>query len=240
LTVLNYALTEVSSLEAGIANGTYTTFGDALAAALLPLLYLEIADAQLDAAEAIFELARGLEGPAVAEDVDVEALGTFLRRGADANLEVFDAVVMRGLAEQAGLSMELGRARLGALDIGVSLAYTGQHNIHAITAYMGEDNPNAPYAMLGHGWMNYARNAGLVDKYYNNGLVRNFELVGARSEPVLMHTLDFTRDQVATAVEHLESNEYSPALIVGSFESSSLDREGDITEKFTAIEGYTG
>src|SRR4051794_28028148 len=124
--------------------------------------------------------------------------------------------------------MEVARNRLGARDVGVELAYTSKDNIRAITSFMGDENPNAAYAMIGHGWLNYARNANLVDKYYNNGVIdpASFELTGVRSEPVLMHTLDFARDRVSSAVGALEAKDHSPALIVGAFESDSLDREG--------------
>lgn len=241
LTVYQFARGSIDATLNALRSGQYA-FDDLVSAAVEPMLFLEIAAAQVGAADAIFEVGRGLKGPAIDEKADAEALGTFLRKASEANLEVFDAVVLAGLAEGAGLSMDITRTRLGNLDVGVALAYTSKDNIHAITDFMGGDNPNAAYAMIGHGWLNYARNAGLVDKYYNNGIVDygTFELVDVRSEPVLMHTLDWTRDQVSSAVGALNSRDYSPALIVGAFESDSLGREGALQQKFDAISGYTG
>ncbi|UNK70066.1 S16 family serine protease [Microbacterium sp. H1-D42] len=241
LTVYQFAQRRIQPVLARLDAGEYSA-DEFLNDAVQPLLFLQIAESQLAAADAIFEIGRGLEGPAIDKSADAEALGAFLRRASEANLEVFDSAVLRGLAEGSGLSMEVARARLGGWDVGVELAYTSKDNIHAITSFMGEDNPNAAYAMIGHGWLNYARNASLVDKYYNNGIVdpSTFELSGVRSEPVLMHTLDFARDRVSAAVDALEQREHSPALIVGAFESDSLDREGDVDAKFTAIQGYTG
>ncbi|WP_166865409.1 MULTISPECIES: S16 family serine protease [unclassified Salinibacterium] len=241
-TLYIYGRDGIDDVLAYAEQGGYSSLDEVVYASLPPLLYLEFSEAQVHAAEAIFEVGRGLEAPKLADDADVAAIASFLRRAAEANLETFDAGVLSTLAEGAGISDAVARERLGDRDLGVAMAYTGRDAFYAIDAYLGADNPNSPYAAMGYGWMNFARNASLVEKYSTNGVVdpQTFDLVGASSASLLTHSLDYSRGQLARSIESLESHEYSPVLIVGAFEAAGLKRERADAEKFEALQEYTG
>lgn len=226
----------------GLLNSQFASFEEMLLAAVVPLLYLEFSIGQIEAAEAIFEMGKDIPGPPVAADADIRGIASFLRKAADANLEVFDSGLVARLADQAGVSARIARDRLGAVDLTIALAYSAKNVQWAVARYLGPENPNAAYAAMGYGWVNYARNATLMEKYSNNGVVdpQTMELTGVRSDIVLTHTLDFARGQLAESLEPLAAQGYSPMLIVGAFESAGLAREGGVDEKFQALETYTG
>lgn len=237
-----YAQAAIAQVFAASEAGAYATIEELVNDSLMPLLYLELSRGQVEAAEAIFEVGRELDAPALSDDADVAAIASFLRRAAEANLETFDAGVLSRLAEGAGISNSVARERLGDRDISVAVAYTSRDAYYAIEGYLGADNPNAPYAAMGYGWLNYARNASLLEKYSTNGLVdpHTYEIIGASSESLLTHSLDYSRGQLARSIQVLEDHAYSPVLIVGAFEASGLMREGDYADKFTALQDYTG
>lgn len=241
-TLYLYAQNSIDAILDAGSQGAYASVEDILNDALVPLLYLEFSAGQVAAAEAIFEAGRELEAPALAADADVAAIASFLRRAAEANLETFESGTITRLAEGAGISNAVARERLGDRDLSVAIAYTSQSAYYAIDSYLGADNPNAPYAAMGYGWINFARNASLVEKYSTNGIIdtSTFGLVGAGSESLLTHSLDYSRGQLARSIESLESRTYSPVLIVGAFEAAGLKREGDYAEKFEALQDYTG
>ncbi|MGW9629665.1 S16 family serine protease [Agromyces sp. NPDC055520] len=223
-------------------SGGYASVEELLGDSLVPLLYLEISIAQVEAAEAVFEIARDGEGPELSPETDVEAIAEFFRKAADSNLEVFNADVIAYLAEDAGISEAVALEAMGNNDLAIALSNNATELVHGIQAYLGEENPNAAYAGMGYGWTNYARNASLIEKYGTNGILdwETVTVVGVQSDARLVHTLDFSRGQVAQAIGVLDDNGYSTVLGVGSFESASLAREGDFDEKFTAIQDYTG
>ncbi|WP_198165938.1 S16 family serine protease [Agromyces laixinhei] len=222
--------------------GSYATLEDLLTDSLTPLVYLEVSIAQVEAAEAVFEIARDGEGPAISPEVDVAAVAEFFRKAADSNLEVFNADVIAGLAEDAGVSEAVALEAMGNNDLSIALANNATGLVHGIQAYLGEENPNSAYAAMGYGWTNYSRNASLIEKYGTNGIIdwTTFSVVGVTSDARLVHTLDFSRGQVAQAIGVLDGNDYSTVLGVGAFESASLAREGDFEKKFEAIQDYTG
>ncbi|GAA1805551.1 hypothetical protein GCM10009749_12080 [Agromyces neolithicus] len=235
-----YAEAEIAAIYENA--DSYASTEEVLMDALSPLIYLEVSIAQVEASESVFEIARDADGPALAPEADVEAIAEFFRKAADSNLEVFNADVIAMIAEDAGVSDAVALDAMGANDLNIALANNATGLVHGIQAYLGEENPNSAYAAMGYGWTNYARNSNLIEKYGTNGILdwTTFTVVGVTSDARLVHTLDFSRGQVAQAIDVLAGNGYASVLGVGSFESASLAREGDLEEKFTAIQDYTG
>lgn len=166
-------------------------------------------------------------------------MSSFFRRGADSNWAAFESGVIQPAAEGNGQSNDVFRDRLGTVDLNVALSYTALQALPSLQAYIGEDEPNADYAALGYGLVNYARNAVLLEKYYNNGILdENLNIVGVSSEVILATALDNGRDQVARSLEVLQTNGTAPLLAIGTFEQAGIDREGTVLEKFDAISSY--
>lgn len=238
--LLLFAEGQLQTVSDRIAAASYTDLQTLLTDVLLPLIYFELAQGQLEAARAVFEVGRDNDGGAISAEADLTAVSSFFRQGADANRAAFESGVIQPAAEGNGESNELFRQRLGAVDLNVALSYTALQVLPSLQAYIGEGEPNAEYAAMGYGLVNYARNAVLLEKYYNNGILDdNLNIVGVSSEVILATALDNGRDQVARSLEVLEANGTAPLLAVGTFEQAGIDREGTVLEKFDAISSYT-
>lgn len=239
--LLMYAANSLDILLDNSEQGAYSSIESLLDDAITPLLLFEFAGTQVDATRAIFEVGRDNGGAPIAEGTDLDAVGSFFRRGADANWAAFETGVLKGAAEVRGVSTEVFRNRVMDIDLAVALSYTAKQTIGALQAYIGEGKPNAAYAAMGYGFLNYARNALHVEKYYSNGVLdENFEVVGVRSEVALTRALDLGKAQVARAMAVLDSKDTIPLLTVGAFEEAGVDRERGFPEKFEAIQNYSG
>lgn len=207
----------------------------------MPLIYFEFARGQLEFAKAVFDIGRDNEGGPIADSADIEAIGSFFRRGADANWAAFETGVIATNASGSGVSNDVFRNRLGGADLSVALSYAAQTGEALIEHYIGEGKPNAAYAAMGYGYLNYARNALLLEKYYNNGVLDDtLTVVGVQSDTILTAALDLGRTQVARALTVLEDQGTATVVTVGAFEQAGVDREGTVSEKFDAIAQYSG
>lgn len=239
--LLRYASSNLDSLMEQAANGVFSSIEQLLDAAMQPLLLFELASGQIDAAKAIYDVGRDNGGAPISKNVDLDAIGSFFRRGADANWAAFEAGVIQEAAVAEGVSNDVFRNYLMNADIAVALSYTAKETIGALQNYIGEGNPNSAYAAMGYGFVNYARNALHVEKYYSNAILdENFNVVGVRSEVSLSRALELGKLQSARAVSVLDAHDTVPILMVGDFEQASVDREGDFSEKFSAIQSYSG
>ncbi len=239
--LITYATNSLQTVFDTAAAGGYTDLQVLLTDAFLPLIYFEFAQGQLEFAKDVFEIGRDNDGGPIASDVDLAAISSFFRRGADANWAAFESGVIQPAAESRGQSNDVFRTALSGADLNVALSFTAQQSLPAIQAYIGEGEPNAEYAAMGYGLVNYARNAVHLEKYYNNGVLdENLTLVGVNSETILTNALDLGRSQVTRSIGVLAENETAPLLTIGTFEQAAVQREGSVSEKFDAISGYTG
>jgi uncharacterized protein len=238
--LLQYATASLQTIADRISSAAYTTPEQVLTDALMPLIYYDFARGQLEFSKAVFEVGRDNGGAPIAEDADLEAISSFFRRAADANWAAFETGVIQPAAQSRGESNDVYRGLLGSVDLEVALAFTAQQSLPAIQDYIG-DSPNASYAALGYGYVNYARNAVLIEKYYNNGVLdENLALVGVRSDTILTRALDLGRDQLGKGIGVLAAEGTDTVLATGAYEQAGVAREGAVADKFQAISQYAG
>jgi uncharacterized protein len=225
----------------GAAEGDISDDPVALANSIfLPLVFLEYGRGQLEYAKSIFSVGRDNDSGEIDDPDQIQALGSYLRRGADANWAAFESGVLAPNAEKAGMSTEAFRNQLGGADLTVALAYAAQAGQAQLDEYIGEGEENAAYAAMGYGIVNYARNAVLLEKYAVNGVLdENLNLVDVQSDAILSTSLDLGREQTARALGVLEDQDVTTVITVGSYEDAGLAREGDVLEKFDAIASYS-
>jgi uncharacterized protein len=241
LSLLNFGSSTLQSALDTANAGGYESVEAFLTDILLPLLYFEFGRGQLEFSKAVFDIGRDNDGSAIDPDANLDAIGSFLRRGADANWAAFESGVIATNAESDGVSNDVFRDRLSSVDLTVALSYSAQNEQATLEQYIGEGEPNAAYAAMGYGYLNYARNAILLEKYYNNGVLdETLTIVGVNSDTILSAALDLGRTQVARALSVLFDKGTSTVLTVGAFEQAGVDREGTVTDKFDAIGQYSG
>jgi hypothetical protein len=235
-----FAANQITTLQNAVSNGQITT-DDAIPQLLVPLVYYELSGGVVDLAKDVYDVGRGLGGPALSDDVDLAAVADFFRKGSDANFAAFQSNVVKELGNQAGLSEGDTLSRFADLDIDVALSVNQRNVLDSLKAYIGQGEPNAEFAQLGYAISNYTRNALLVEKYYANGrLDENFQLAGVRSEVALSAGLDLGKRQLAASVGDLRNQGIEPTLQVASYELANTERELGLDDKFNALSSYWG
>jgi uncharacterized protein len=239
--LLLFAQGQVADIQAKFKSNGFKTLDAMFAQLLMPVMYAQLARSQITNAAAAFEVGRDNPGAKIAENVDLAQIGSFFRRGAEANFAAFQEDVVHPLAESNGVSDDVLMSRLAGADIEVAAAVSQSQIQPAIADYIGEDKPNAQYATLGYGLNNFARNQALVDKYYNNAVLDdNLQVVDVQFDAVLGRALDLGRQQLADEVGLLRKNKTEPVLSVANYEVAGLLRAGSVSDQFAAISAYNG
>jgi hypothetical protein len=147
--------------------------------------------------------------------------------------------VVKSYGEQVGVSEGEMMGRFAGVDTNVALALQERAILEGLKEYIGPGEPNAEFAQLGFAVNNFARNALLLEKYYSNGQLDDaLELVGVRYERALSSGLDLGKDQLTAAIGQLRDKEIEPAMEVASLEYAGVQREGNVVDKFDALNSY--
>jgi hypothetical protein len=233
-----FATNGINAVVADIRNGA--DVNNELDALLLPLLFSELAGNVVNFAKDVFDVGRDLGGPTINDsDIDLQSIADFFRKGSDANFASFQTTVVKDLGDAIGISQDQMLGRFANVDLDIALAVNQRNVLGGLTKYIGAGEPNAEYAQLGFAINNYARNALLVEKYYSNGQLDNdLNLVSVRSDAALSSALDLAKGQLSASITSLRKKEIEPTLETAMFESAGLDREGDLSDKFTALSSY--
>ncbi|GIG41070.1 S16 family serine protease [Cellulomonas phragmiteti] len=238
--LLVFAHERIAAVAAQNEAGGYLDFETLFTDLAQPLLYARLAETMVTSTQATFELGRDNPGVPVDEDVDLESVGDFFRRGADANHTAFREIFVVPLAQQYGTTEEDVLARLAGNDMAVAFATVERNLLPVIEQYIGEGKPNAHYAALAYGVTNYVRNAGLIDKYYNNAeLGPDLTIVGVRWQAALNRALDLGRQQLGSEITALRDDDIDPVLSVGSYEAAGVMRNGTDADRFGAVRQYS-
>ncbi len=240
LSTSQFASNQIANLQSAVYAGDLSS-DDAIPQLLIPLVYFELSGGVVDMAKDVYDVGRGLGGPAIKSTVDLASVADFFRKGSDANFAAFQANVVKELGNQAGLSEDDTMARFADLDLDVALSVNQRNVLEGVKQYIGEGEPNAEYAQLGFAISNYTRNALLVEKYYSNGQIdSDFQLAGVRSEVALSAALDLGKSQLAASVAGLREKGIEPTLEVAAYELANTKRELGLDDKFDALSSYWG
>ncbi len=239
--LLIFARNEIRSIRQRYREGSYSSLEEMFTHLFYPVVWAELAKAQIENTEATFEIGRDNPGAPIAEDVNLRQVGDFFRRGADANFAAFEESFVGPMADSYGVSRAVFLNHLASRDVAVAASVIQPGIQRMVRQYIGKGKKNAQYATLGYGLNNYVRNMMLVDKYYNNAeLDQDYNIVGVTWDAVLNRSIDLGRSHLATEVELLRDNDTEPVIGVGSYEAAGLLRDGTLEDKFNAISLYNG
>ncbi|MBO1750637.1 hypothetical protein J4G33_02335 [Actinotalea sp. BY-33] len=240
--LLAFAQREIDTMSSRWEAGQYASLQEFFNHLALPLVYAELAKAQLTNTQAVFEVGRDNVGAPVMEDVDLAQVGDFFRRGAEANFAAFTTSgEVAALSRSTGMSADVVVGHLARYDMSIALSVEQAAVVTAFADYIGEGKPNADYAVMGYGLSNYVRNQMLVEKYHNNAIVdENYEVTGLRFQGALDNALDLGRAQLSTGIADLQEEETSPVVAVAQYEAGGVYRTGTPAERFDALSYYNG
>lgn len=235
LSLSNFADSLLANLSAA------TSEEEALTYAALGAVFKEFAGTLIDASNDVFEVGRGLGGAELASDIDLAPVSDFFRKGAEANLAAFDAVVLQSIADQNGVSLDSVKTYFAGQDLDYAFATEALGVIEGqLDEYLEDDS--ADYASIGGSVTLYARTAALMAKYYSlqAELDENLDVIGIGNQQALTSALDLGKSQVERAASLLLAQGVDPTLVIAAYESAGVDREGDASDKLDALSSYWG
>lgn len=239
--LLMFAQDQIAAIQQQDQNGAYSSLDALLGDLAVPTMMSALSASLVESTKSLFEIGRDNPGAPIAEDVDLQQLGEFFNLGAEANYAAFTADFIHPYAAANGVSDDVMLNYIANADLSIAISVAERNIAPAIANYIGEGKPNADYAMLAYGLQNFARNQGLLNKYYNNAkLDENFNVVGVQFDKVMLRALDLGRQQLASEINLLRETGTEPVLSVASYEAAGLSRSGDVADQFDAMTSYDG
>lgn len=154
------------------------------------------------------DMAEGYAGRPIPANAPWRQAGDYLRRAANANMAVFDAVIVEPAATQLSLSAAEVRNRLMQRDKSYAiLRASEQYVFPELSTYFGEGDALG-YAFLATSLYTHTRAAGLLAKYYSLDAELNEAgyVVGLKRERTLAEWLTFAEDQTRRNIALLQEN----------------------------------
>jgi len=192
------------------------------------------ADFYLDAAENNLVYGFGFGESPPPEPEVVTAIAETVRRAADANLALIDALILEGQAEAAGVTVE----RVRSFFVNNDANYGAALGAAASTAYFRntiKDETQASVAVLGSSLSAWGESAAVLAKYYSLDaqLDEGFNVVGFGRERALSDMLELADERAANLISLVAEEEPVSALYY--HENATSYREGSAQDKVTAL-----
>ncbi len=196
-----------------------------------------LADVYLDLAEDILDIGLGFgSSPAPSAEVLASISGT-LRRGAEANLNYFESLIIAPWAEQNGISLDVARLYIMEADGDYLTAVAAINGAGALAGRMSR--PEAQATMwMGASMTAYITSSSLIAKYYSLGAqVDEFGyIVGFDRSTGMADMLDLA-DQRARQWTNGVADE-DPVSSLYYYENARILRQGDSTDQLDALRNY--
>lgn len=203
-------------------------------------LLMKIVDLRLEQAKDAVDLGGVLEGEAWKPAVPIANVAEFFSRAAEANIALFDSLIVDDVSKSAGVNMDTARALLMNKDqayAGTLQAARTMPNI--LATYFGKGDAS-DYAKLGGAIAAYGASTGLIAKYYSLDaeLDKELNVVGIGKERSLLNMLDLADEQARGSIATLNANKVDPGLFIIGYETARLSREGNVSDKMDALQNY--
>ncbi len=228
----------LASIASDLLQTSVETEEQALEVIFTAALYYKLAALNLENARDAVDVLFGTEGAPIPADMPLNDVADFLRRAAEANLNLFEASVIDSYAEELNIRTERLKEILLSRDLSYGLAFTSISLLPSFTRNLKGDA--AAYATLGGALNAYRGATGLIAKYYSldAALDNSFNVTGIGREKALLDMLDLADEQARRGISLLQQNNVDAGLPILLYESARLGREGDASSKMGALEQY--
>jgi hypothetical protein len=164
----------------------------------------------------------------------------FFARASEANLALFDTVVLEPVGLSSGLSLAAVQQNFSAADFTYAMTRSSLEVMpRVLDKYFGGGEASA-YAKLGGALAAYSSSTGLIAKYYSLDATLDGDLnvLAFGRERALMDTLDLADEQARGSIAYLVANGVDASMSIISYENARLSREGTTDEKMEALTGF--
>lgn len=192
------------------------------------------ADFFLDAAENNLAYGFGFGQSEPPDPAVVTAIAETVRRAADANLALIDALILEREAEAAGVSVDAVRNFFVSNDSDYGAALGAAASTGHFRGTITEE-PQASIAVLGSSLSAWGESAVVLAKYYSLDaqLDEGFNVVGFGRERALSDMLDLADERAANLISLVADEE--PVTALYYHENAASYREGTPEDKITAL-----
>ncbi len=156
----------------------------------------------------------------------LEVMADLLRHAADANMTLFESVVVAPLAEQLGISTKLAKQRFMALSEDYAGAVYARNGALALLDKVWEE-PARSEMIFGYSLTAWVESAYLIDEYYSLGAEHDKEgnIVRIRYEKALINSLDLAEERSKESIGLVSKED--PVTAIFYAEVGHAWRQGD-------------
>ncbi len=212
---------------------------NAIVQATLGALFYEFAGTLVDSARDQLDVGRGLGGANLGPSIQTNDVAEFFRKAADANLNVFESLIVAPAAESANVSLNTAKVNFAGKDLTYALAESGVGVVGSLQKYFG-DAASSAYAGIGGAVALYSRTAGLLAKYYSLGEVdpETLDVKDIQNPEAFNAAIELAQSQLAGGIGVLQAKQVNPMIPVAFNEIAGVDREGTASDKLNALGQY--
>ena len=216
-----------------------STEQQAITQATVGAVYYELGGTLVDAARDILDVGRGLGGAPLGPSIQTHDVAEFFRKAGEANLNAFESLIIAPAAEQAHVSEATAKANFANNDIDYAAATTGLQVMGGLEQYFGQAAAS-DYAEIGGAVSLYSRAAGLLAKYYALGEIdpKTLNVTGISNDDAFQAAIGLAQQQLRSSIGVLRAKQVNPTLAVAQNEIAGVDREGNASDKLTALSEY--
>ena len=194
----------------------------------------------VSASKDLLDVGRDLGGPKLTTGVDLHDVAEFFRKGGEANLNAFEAVIVAPNAESANVSESAAKDVFARNDFDYASALASVNVMANLKQYFGT-GAAADYAELGGSAQLFTRGAGLLAKYYSLGEVdpKTFNVTSISNDAAFTEAITLASSQASSAIGALRGKGVNPTLAASNFEIAGVSREsGDAGTKLSGLSSY--
>ncbi|MBE0449080.1 MAG: hypothetical protein IBX64_13490 [Actinobacteria bacterium] len=235
--VIDKALDTLGS--ANPSDGTEESELDQFEVITLAAIYFGLANYAIDTADDIIAFGAGSGKAKPADKAKVKRLSEAFRKAAEANLNYFDNVLLRDIAEAQGVSLGVIKQAFMANENDYLLAVSAKQSSHLIKDRLG-DSEAVSYAVLGTSLESFIISSALIAKYYSLEYELDDEGNNPRvsREKALIEMLDFGQKKAEEDINAAKKIGAEPVMVVVNYEAAKNAREGDIDMKIDALADF--
>ncbi len=200
-------------------------------------IYYTVANMMVESAKDAWDVGSNLGNPVKVDAAVVPKMAEFFRRAAEANLNLFETVIVDELvAKPQGMNLEVAKRLLMNQDLSYAIARGDVDVLPALDRYFGGGTPSS-YAALGGALSAYSMSTALLAKYYSleAQLDENMTPVAFGREKAMLNMVNLADQQAQQAINHLQQKGADPALLTIGYEMARVGREGEAVDKLDAL-----
>lgn len=215
------------------------TAEEAVANILIATAYYSLASYGIDYALDSVEIGLGVGKAKPADKATITQLSEALRKASEANLEYFDTVVLKELADSENVSLDTAKYFFLTNELDYGFAVSANLGAQEMKDKLGKTEARA-IGVLGNSMESYVLSSKLIAKYYSLGAETddNGNITGVTMEKSMINMLDFGEDSALENINAAKKADALPVMAIIAFDSGKVYREGNYDDKFTALQSF--